>query len=384
MTARRVLKLLVAMLVASLTLATPTQSYAKKESKEARQDRKTFERLASYLGEEGFRGAFGFSGPGGQMLSQTKVVDRDTQTALTKALQTGGAPDFAAMLEQLQLARTWPWASVTKQVLSILVMQQLEDGSIGLDVVASEYLPELAGAAPAPTVRQLLRHQSGLRNPDATQADAQGVPSFYRDGPTGIEWCLEGRDAVPTEGWSYNNCDYIVLGALLERVTGTDLESLISDRIGKVAGWSRTRMLGVGSELKYFGMSEDYSSRIARYGASAALVGPIEELLAFDRALLKGELLSSASRDVLWQGDAALGYMALGQWAFEAPLKGCDSPVRLVERRGGIGKYQIRNIIIPDRGFALVLMTEQEDFDFGEIWMGEGFMFDALSAVACR
>lgn len=107
-------------------------------------------------------------------------------------------------------------------------------------------------------------------------------------------------------------------------------------------------------------------------------------MIAFDRALMAGKLLSKAGRASMWEGDPALGYMALGQWVFEAPLDGCAAPVRIVERRGGIGKYQVRNLILPDRAIAVALSTEQEEFDFGEIWTGKGFMHDALSAIACE
>jgi CubicO group peptidase (beta-lactamase class C family) len=279
-------------------------------------------------------------------------------------------------------AQSWPWASVTKQVLAVLVMQEVEAGRIALDNPAQDYLPALDGQAPSPTVRQLLQHRSGLRNPDDSPADANGVPAFYADGPTGIDWCLAER-AAPSEGWQYNNCDYIVLGALLEQVTGQTVESLIADRIGGPARWEGTSLLAAGEARDFAGQDAAYASRIARYGSSAALVGPLEDILRFDRALLDGTLLSAESRDMLWEGDPALGYMALGQWVFEAPLAGCDAPVRIVERRGGIGKYGVRNIILPDRGIAIVLTTDQDGFDFGEIWMGSGVMHDVLAAVAC-
>ena len=58
-------------------------------------------------------------------------------------------------------------------------------------------------------------------------------------------------------------------------------------------------------------------------------------------------------------------------------------PVRIVERRGGIGKYQTRNIILPDLDVAVALATTDGAFEFGEIWTGEGFMHDFLSAIAC-
>ncbi|MFB0610880.1 serine hydrolase domain-containing protein [Aurantiacibacter poecillastricola] len=277
----------------------------------------------------------------------------------------------------------WPWASVTKQVLAVVLMQEVEAGRIDLDTPASTYLPGFTGGARIPTVRQLLQHRAGLRNPDDTPADTDGFPSFYSDGPTGPEWCLAER-VDPTDEWRYNNCDYIVIGALLERVTGQELGPLLEERIGGPAGWQDTRLETPEGGPEYYGRDESYDKRIARYGSSGALVGTLEDMLRFDRALLEGRLLGEDALATLWNADPSLGYMALGQWVFEAPLKGCEVPVRIVERRGAIGKYQVRNIILPRQDTVLAMATEQEDFDFGEIWAGSGAMYDFLSAVACN
>ncbi len=279
--------------------------------------------------------------------------------------------------------RAWPWASVTKQVIAVMVMQQVEAGKLELDAPASDYLPRFASDAQSPTVRQLLQHQSGLRDPDLTPAGEDGIPSFYKDGPTGIDWCLAERETPAAEGWVYNNCDYIVLGALLEEVTGKTIDALIADRLGTPSGWSNTQLLTASGTSAFVGKSPDYINRISRYGSSAALVGPLEDMLAFNRALRNGDLISDESRAILWESDPALGYMALGQWVFEAPLYNCDAPVRIVERRGNIGKYQTRNFILPDFNFSIALATDQEGFDFHEIWMGSGFAHDLLAAVAC-
>nr|WP_279639200.1 serine hydrolase domain-containing protein [Sphingomicrobium sediminis] len=275
----------------------------------------------------------------------------------------------------------WPWASVTKQIVATLVMQQVDAGRMALDAPAYAYLPEIGEGSP--TVRQLLQHQSGLRNPDESDPDAEGLPSFYTDGPTGLDWCLAERGPVPSEGWSYNNCDYIVLGAMLERLTGKTLADLMQRDIFEPAGIKYTDFADVESDWGIFGAEEEMLARVARYGASAGLVGQPREMVKFDRALMDGLLLSEEARAEMWAGDPALGYMGLGQWSFPAPLAGCEEPVQLVERRGGIGPYQIRNFIAPDRGAALALLTYQPDFEFGEIWTGEGFSFDVLSAALC-
>lgn len=327
-------------------------------------------------------------------LPQSSAADRALSALLDSgfrgavAVETGNGPiEFGSLSSGPDTApgahRPWPWASVTKQVLAVLVMQQVEAGTIDLETPADTYLPDLGSNVPSPTVRQLLQHRSGLPNPDDSPEDATGFPSFYSDGPTGLDWCIADRTA-PTEEWRYNNCDYIVLGAILERVTGTPIEALVEEKIGTPSGWSDTALLRVGSARDFQGRDAIYMNRIARYGSSAGLVGPLEDMVRFDRALMSGKLLSPQARASLWDGDPALGYMALGQWAFEAPLKGCDAPVKIVERRGNIGKYQVRNIILPDRDLAIALATADEGFDFGEIWSGSGAMHDTLSAVACQ
>lgn len=276
----------------------------------------------------------------------------------------------------------WPWASVTKQVVATLVMQEVERGTIALDVPAIAYLRlPAAGDLPAPTVRQLLQHQSGLRNPDDSPPDANGVPDFYSTGPTGIDWCLAVRSAPPSEGWRYNNCDFIVLGAILEAVTDKPIRALIGERL-REAGASSVSLL-TRRQRSLPSYSDDFPTDISRYGASAALTGPIDAMIEFDKALMDGRLLSPAARDEMWSGDPALGYMALGQWAYTVPLAGCAEPVRIIERRGAIRDYQVRNFILPDASMALAVAVKDADLDFGELWQGSGLSYDLLSAAAC-
>jgi D-alanyl-D-alanine carboxypeptidase len=55
----------------------------------------------------------------------------------------------------------------------------------------------------------------------------------------------------------------------------------------------------------------------------------------------------------------------------------------LVERRGDVGGIQVRNIIAPDAGVAVLVFTNNAEFDFGEIWQGQGFSHDLLAAALC-
>ncbi len=277
----------------------------------------------------------------------------------------------------------WPWASVTKQVVATLAMQEVDAGRLALDVPANRYLPVLG--ANAPTLRQLLQHRAGLRNPDDSPKDANGDPAFYTGGETGLGWCLKGRAAAGGQ-WRYNNCDYIVVGALLERTTKLTLPDLFQQRIAGPLGLAAhfvTPQPATVDETWPGGPDAAERAMLMRYGAAGGLVGTAADMAGFDRALLSGQLLSQPARDAMWAGDPKLGYMALGQWTFSAPLQGCPAPVRIVERRGGIGRFQVRNVIMPDKGIVIALVTNRADYEFGEIWQGRGSSYAILSAAAC-
>jgi len=287
--------------------------------------------------------------------------------------------------------KTWRWASVTKQVIATLIMQEVAGGRVDLDKPIATYLPRFASAnAASITVRQLLRHQTGLPNPNDTPATATGVEAFYAPGYTGNRDPLTGYCAGPVKGsaggnWAYNNCDFMVAGALLDAVTGRSWQMLVRDRITKPLGLrsvgafpSRKRTEGGTIEGK-----PEPAIDLASFGASAALYGTARDLWTFDRALMTGNLLPQAARDQMWDGQPQLGSIALGQWAFSAPLKGCTNPVRIIERRGGIGGVEIRNFILPEKDTVVIMFVGQSDYAFGEVWQGKGLSFDLLSAAAC-
>jgi D-alanyl-D-alanine carboxypeptidase len=280
----------------------------------------------------------------------------------------------------------WRWASVTKQVVAVLVMQEVARGSIDLDAPVSRYLPAFRSAnASKVTVRQLLRHQSGLPNPD----DRDGA--FHKPGFDGSRDALTGFCAGPVTGpsggsWTYNNCDYIVAGALLEAVSGKPWADLVRDRIAAPLGLTTLGAFdsaAIAERPGIVGGKPEPAFDLASFGASGALYGSVADLLAFDFALLNGDLLGADQLAQLWDGQPELGYIALGQWVFEAPVKGCSEPLRIVERRGAIGGVQVRNFILPDQDIAVAAFTNSGDFQFGEIWQGGGFSHDLLAIAAC-
>jgi CubicO group peptidase (beta-lactamase class C family) len=218
---------------------------------------------------------------------------------------------------------------------------------------------------------------------------ARSAPGASVDAAAALGFCAGAAAAEPGERFAYNNCDYLVLGAVLERATGLPYAALVERQLARPLGLTSVRVPAIGAPpdspvVGYLASgAAEPPFELGSYGAAGALHGTARDLLAFDRALLAGRLLSPASRAALWAGEPRLGYAALGAWAFPASLAGCAGPVPLVERRGAIGGVQVRNVLAPERGVSVLVFANTEATQFGEVWQGRGFTHDLLRAALC-
>jgi len=272
------------------------------------------------------------------------------------------------------VATPFRWASVSKMITAILVFQQVDAGAIALDAPLATYLP----GTPVPnadkiTIRQLLAHRSGL----AGQSD---LP----DGPPGdlLQYCLNAA-GEPGASFLYNNCDTIVLGEVLQAVTGLSFLDLVNSRIGAPLGI----VLALPDAARVEAVMADGALETpvwpSGYGPAGGLYGTIEDLLKIDQALMEGALMSEESRTEMWQGDPAAGFAALSVWSYSPNLGACLGQTRLIERYGEIGGVQVRNFLLPDRNLALVIYSSDGRTAFGEVWQGRGLSIDLIRAAAC-
>jgi CubicO group peptidase (beta-lactamase class C family) len=135
------------------------------------------------------------------------------------------------------------WASITKTMTAIAILQLRDRGLLSLDDPAVKYVPELRqvhdayGSIDAITIRQLLTHSAGFRNPtwpwdcdDATNCDWQ---PFEPTRWTQVAAMLPYTHIAfaPGSRWSYSNLGYVFLGQIIERLSGDDFEVYISKNI---------------------------------------------------------------------------------------------------------------------------------------------------------
>ena len=137
------------------------------------------------------------------------------------------------------------WASITKTMTAIAILQLRDRGLLSLDDPAVRYVPELRqvhdpyGPIDAITIRQLLTHSAGFRNPtwpwdcdDPTNCDWQPFePTHWAQVAAMLPYTHIAF--TPGSRWSYSNLGYVFLGQIIERLTGDDFEVYIDKNILK-------------------------------------------------------------------------------------------------------------------------------------------------------
>jgi CubicO group peptidase (beta-lactamase class C family) len=127
--------------------------------------------------------------------------------------------------------------SIAKQFTAALVLQLVAEKRISLDDPISSFFPDFPQPGARATVRQLLNHSSGLN--DYSKIPGWIVAAGTRPFTT-AELVAEVRSrpakAEPGRSWEYNNAGYMMLGAIVEQVTGKPWYEVLAERITRPLG----------------------------------------------------------------------------------------------------------------------------------------------------
>ncbi|GAB3964123.1 serine hydrolase domain-containing protein [Actinoallomurus acanthiterrae] len=205
-------------------------------------------------------------------------------------------------------------ASVTKAFVATVIMQLAGDDRLSLDDTVERWLPGVVSGngndGRAITIRQLLQHTSGLHDdyPDYTSAEDfyQHRYDFYTPEQIVARAMRHRPDFRPGRQWNYSNTGYVLLGMIIQRVTGQTWHQEVRDRIVRPLGLDHTFWPGASPTLprphadsyQRFKPGEplvDVTEQVGPFaGGEAGLVSTTADVDRFFRALLGGRLLPPA------------------------------------------------------------------------------------------
>lgn len=236
--------------------------------------------------------------------------------------------------------------SITKQFTAAAILLLAEEGKLSLSDPITKFLPDYPVQGHFVTLQHLLSHTSGIANytdlPEwapTTRNDVsvQQLIDVFKNKPF---------DFAPGEHWKYDNSGYILLGAIIEEISGqsypeflrthlfeplgmksSSYENLAKITPRRVAGYMRDKSGWRNAD--YLSMSQPY--------AAGALISTVDDLARWDAAIEHGELLKPAS----WQRACSSFVLNDGTptrygagW-----IIGRIGPVATVEHGGGINGF---------------------------------------------
>lgn len=272
-------------------------------------------------------------------------------------------------------------ASNTKMFTATVVLQLVAEGEVRLDAPIERYLPGVVRGhgndGRRITVRQLLQQTSGLPDYDtiveAAGGSLQAIAPTYVEPHDLLDAALgERRHFRPGTRWEYSNTNYVVLGLLVQRVTGRPFGEVVTQRVIRPAGledtyWPRQgerRIRGThphGYWADEPGAAyEDITRMDPSLGwAAGQLVSTTRDLGRFMSALVGGELLPAAQLAEMRRTVRAPGFDADPGWRYGLGLAShrLDCGVRAWGHGGDIQGFETRNLVTDDGRWAVVAVT---------------------------
>ncbi|MER5774330.1 serine hydrolase domain-containing protein [Streptomyces sp. NPDC002039] len=271
-------------------------------------------------------------------------VERDGREVVTGALGESmtGVPATADM--------RFRSGAVAIAYLGTVLLQLVDEGKVGLDDPVSRWLPDLPHAEQT-TLRMLGGSTTGLRDyvPDPRFVAELYANPFRQWTPRELIALSTDRPLLyaPGTNWSYSHANFVILGAALEKITGTPLDRLLRERVMGPLGMRNTTNAFTAAipdpVLHSFDAERGKYEESTFWNPSwttargAVLTTDVCDLARSARAIGAGELISPSSlRTQLNPGTVGLG----------TATRSCPASVCFAQR--------------PDRHFGLGVVVQND------------------------
>src|ERR1700752_1736699 len=208
--------------------------------------------------------------------------------------------------------------SITKQFTAMAILILQTQGKLDVREPICRYLPECPDSWQEITIHHLLTHMSGI--PDLTE-----FPDFhtFKAIPTTPEQTIvrfkdKPLDFPPGEKWNYSNSGYILLGTIIEQVSGQSYEMFLQQNI-----FDPLQMTNTGYDHNDDSLAMGYTGVNSRWEkpdlidmslpyAAGGLYSTVEDLYRWDQALYTQQLVSHESLNLLFTPHAKIAAFGLG------------------------------------------------------------------------
>jgi CubicO group peptidase (beta-lactamase class C family) len=266
-------------------------------------------------------------------------------------------------------------ASMNKMFTAVAIAQLAEQGKLTYDAPIVKYLPDYPNKSVAEkvTIQQLLTHTSGLgdffnEKFEARKTRLRAVQDYF---PLFIDDALLFE---PGQKWRYSNAGFIVLGAIIEKVSGQNYFDYVGEHIYQPAGMIDTDSYETDQDVanRAIGYTEIGPSNRAEPGPlrNNLIINPVkgspagggystvEDMLRFDIALRQHKLLSEKSTDLVLTGKVGVGVP--GEKYGYGFMVGQTNGHRIVGHGGTSPGANAKFDMYPDLGYTVIVLSNYD------------------------
>lgn len=256
--------------------------------------------------------------------------------------------------------------SITKQFTAMAILILHEQGKLDIDMPISRYLPRYPNGDKI-TISHLLSHTSGIKN----YTDLFDHESKTFVGIQCVDSLLElfsglALNFIPGTQYEYSNSGYVVLGAIIEKITSQPywdyLKQCIFEPLGMHASGSDASILinklAVGKTEK--GVSPNHSNPYVRY-AAGGLITTTHDLNLWNNAVINKVLLSQALTAKMFT--AKLGGYGFG-WRISEKLENCFF------HGGALAGFSAFNVLRPAEGINITALSNVGNYQIAALTFG--------------
>lgn len=180
--------------------------------------------------------------------------------------------------------------SITKQFTAIAILMLLEQGKLNLTDQITKFIPDYPTNGNKITIHHLLTHTSGIK--DYTKV--KGINAISQKNMSPIELIdfskNEPIDFIPGEKYKYSNSAYVVLGHIIEKITGKSYANFVEEKIFKKAKMTNS---------KYASQKEIIKKRASGYQKKDVYINRMD--FSISLAYSGGGLMSTVLDMFKWQ-----------------------------------------------------------------------------------
>ena len=296
--------------------------------------------------------------------------------------QARGLADLESR-EPLRVEQLFRIGSMSKPFTALAVLQLMDQGKLNLQDTIGQHLPDYPAVGRDITLMQLLTHQAGL--PDYTvlpsfRAQREAVPNT-----AALLAHFQGEPLafVPGERFGYSNSHYVVLGAVIEKLSGLPYGRFMAQHCFSPLGLRDTGLEDpqVHAVVKGYGRRQGQRLQAptppsANTHAAGGLVSTIDDLARFAAAVDAGRLLKPQTWEIAFRAvptrDGQPTRYGLG-WQVQEFM---GQP--RVQHGGALAGFSSHLLRLPEQGIWVVVLMN----DGPGRQPGPGYIAEQLAAVA--